>query len=217
MSDRLYLRTPRVFARPILSVRDFFLAYRMPKEESFLYDDDLDRRFVACITSALSSCPMEKKQKRDTRGRVKEDYYVIDPATVWEFMAAEGYVRDVDMESTDKIGRFVHISGPFADELDAPSMVQRVQECLTEYARQNNSDPEDYRLMVQAISRDNREVNEKTIGSLPAVQVNYKDGYGPDVDYFYFQNGALRITKDDITLVPYSQIDFNIDRGEVMP
>lgn len=217
MSDRLYLHTPRVFARPVRTVRDFFLAYRMPKEESFLYDDDLDRRFVACITSALSSCPMEKKQKRDTRGRVKEDYYVIDPATVWEFVAAEGYVRDVDMESTDKIGRFVHISGPFADELDAPSMVQRVQECLTEYARQNNSDPEDYRLMVQAISRDNREVNEKTIGSLPAVQVNYKDGYGPDVDYFYFQNGALRITKDDITLVPYSQIDFNIDRGEVMP
>lgn len=217
ITDRFHLRTARVFAHPVRSVRDFFLAYKMPREESYLYDDDLDRRFVACITSALSSCPMEKKQKRDTRGKVKEDFYVIDPATVWEFMAAEGYVRDVDVDSTDKIGRFVHISGPFADELDSPSMVARTQECLTEYARQNNDGPEDYRLMIQAISRDNREVNEKTISSLPAVQVNYKDGYGPDVDYFYFQNGALRITKYDITLVPYSQIDFNIDRGEVMP
>lgn len=215
--DPTFLRSSRVFAQKVHTVRDFFLAYGMSKEESYLYDNDINRRFAASVTAALSSCPMERKEKRSTKGVLKEVYYVVDPASVWEFMAAEGYFRDVDPDSTDKIGRFVHISGPFADELDSPSMVARTNECLDEYAKQNATDSEEYRLMRQAISRDTREVNEKTISSLPSMQINYKGGYGADVDHFFFSNGALRITPKEITLVPYSMIDFNVDRGEVMP
>ena len=149
--DPTFLRSSRVFAQKVHTVRDFFLAYGMSKEESYLYDNDINRRFAASVTAALSSCPMERKEKRSTKGVLKEVYYVIDPASVWEFMAAEGYFRDVDPDSTDKIGRFVHISGPFADELDSPSMVARTNECLDEYAKQNATDSEEYRLMRQLV------------------------------------------------------------------
>ena len=218
ISDRIHLYFPRLFCHPVQTVRDFFLAYRMLPREAFQNDEDINRLFSNCITSALSSDPFERKEKRDKNGMVKEVYYTINPATLWEFMASAGYARDVRPDEADKIGRFVHIDGPFADELEPSSMVQATIEQLKAYARQLNDSrpgmPDEYELMVQAVLRANKEINEKTIASLPSVKLNYNEGYGRHVEHFFYENGALRITDNEITLLPYDQIDFNVERAE---
>ena len=212
---------PRLYCHPVQTVRDFFLAYKMTPRESYQNDNDLNRLFSSCITSALCSDPFERKEKRDRYNMVKEVYYTINPATLWEFMASQGYARDVNLDSDDKIGRYVHIDGPFADEFDAPSMVQAVVENLKAYARQLNDTrvgmPDEYELMLQAVLRANKEINEKSIASLPVVKLNYTAGYGRHLEHFFYQNGALRITEKEITLLPYDSIDFNVDRAEKMP
>lgn len=219
--EKAHLVMSRIYCHRASSIRDFFLVYRMLPGESYQYDGDINKLFSARISSALSSMPFERKIKSDKKGNVKETYYVINPATVWEFMASVGYARDVREGTTDKIGRFVHIDGPFADELNAPSMVQATISSLVSYARiLSDSFPDangEYELMVQAIRRANKEINEKTIASLPAIKLNYNDAYGKDVDHFYYENGALRITRDTISVVPYDMIDFNVEQGEVMP
>ena len=218
MTDRAHLYFPRLFCHPAQTVRDFFLAYHMLPREAFQNDEDINRLFSSCITSALSSDPFERKEKRDKNGMVKEVYYTINPATLWEFMASAGYARDVRPDEPDKIGRYVHIDGPFADELEPQSMVQATIEHLNAYARQLNDArpglPDEYELMVQSVLRANKEINEKTIASLPAVKMNYNEGYGRHVEHFFYENGALRITDNEITLLPYDQIDFNVERGE---
>ena len=138
MRDRAHLFMPRVHAHPVQSLRDFFLAYKMLPRESFQFDYDLNRLFSTCVTSALCSDPFERKEKRDRNGMVKEIFYTINPATLWEFMASMGYARDVQQDSSDKIGRYMHIDGPFADELDPASMVQATIDNLKAYARQLN-------------------------------------------------------------------------------
>ena len=218
MTDRAHLYFPRLFCHPAQTVRDFFLAYHMLPREAFQNDEDINRLFSSCITSALSSDPFERKEKRDKNGMVKEVYYTINPATLWEFMASAGYARDVRPDEPDKIGRYVHIDGPFADELEPSSMVQATIEHLKAYARQLNDArpglPDEYELMVQSVLRANKEINEKTIASLPAVKMNYNEGYGRHVEHFFYENGALRITDNEISLLPYDQIDFNVERGE---
>jgi len=214
------LYSKRLFCHPVNTVRDFFLSYKMGQKESFMNDGDLNRRFSSCITSALCSDPFERKEKRDKNGMVKEVYYVINPATLWEFMASAGYARDVRPDMADKIGRYVHIDGPFADELEPSSMVQATIENLKTYARQLNDSrpgmPDEYELMVQAVLRANKEINEKTIASLPEVKLNYTDGYGREVEHFFYDNGAMRITPREITMRSYDDIDFNVERAELL-
>lgn len=200
----------------VKGVRDFFMSYIMTDDESKQYDGDINMFFRTVLASALTTSPLERKVKRNKSGQILETYYVIDPSTLWEFMAGEGYMRDVQSDSTDKIGRFVHITGPFADELDTRSMVARTRECLCAYARTiAQDDTDDYRLMLQAISRA-KEISEQTIAAMPSTEIDYKGGYGPEVDHFFYRNGALRITKDCITFIPYSKIDFNVDKSEIL-
>lgn len=211
-----YRRYSRLYNHEVNTVRDFFLAYRMNREESYQYDDDVNKLFRTVLGSALTTNPFEYKEKRDRHGNLKEHFFTIDPATVWEFMASEGYVRDVRPDAPDKIGRFVHLDWPFVDELDKPSMVAATNACLVDYARSVARDgTDDFVLMKQAVARS-KEINEKTIVALPAFTVDYTGGYGSDVDHFFYENGALRITKNEITLIPYSQLDFNVDRSEVL-
>jgi len=221
MADKAHLFMQRVYCHPANTVRDFWLTYKMSPREAYQNDDDLNLLFSSCVTSALSSMPFERKEKRDKNGNIKEVFYTINPATLWEFMASAGYARDVRPGEPDKIGRYVHIDGPFADELDAASMVQATIENLIAYARQLNDQrtdtPDEYELMVQAVRRANKEINEKTIASLPAVKLNYSEGYGKNIDHFFYENGALRITPDSITIIPYDQVKFNVERSELMP
>lgn len=206
----------RLYCRPVTTVRDFFLSYRMGAD-GYQYDDDINKLFKTCLASALTTNPFEYKEKRDRKGVLKDKFYVINTATVWEFMAGEGYVRDVRPDTPDKIGRYVHLDWPFVDELDVKSMVAKTNECLVEYARQvARPGTDDFVLMRQAVAKS-KEINEKSITAIPAMTVDYSGGYGAGVDHFFYKNGALRITPDTVTLIPYSQITFNVDRGEVMP
>lgn len=212
----VYQRYARLYNRAVHTVRDFFLAYNMPYEERYRYDGDLNKLFSKCFSSAVTTNPFEYKEKRDRNGNLKETYYIINPATVWEFMASEGYVRDVDDESTDKIGRFVHLDWPFVDELDKPSMVAAVNSSLVDYAKSvARTGTDDFVLMKQAVAHS-KEINEKSIAAIPPFKVDYSGGYGKDVEHFFYENGALRITKTDIRLIPYTQLDFNVDRSEVL-
>ena len=212
----IYQSCSRLFGHDVSTVRDFFLSYRMTEEQSFQYDYDINRLFLTAIGAALTTSPFERKEKRDKNGNVREEYFTIDPATLWEFMAGEGYMRDVKPDDVDKIGRFVHLDGPFVDELDVRSMLAKTAECLNDYARQvARPGTDDFRLMKQAVSRA-REISDKTVVGIPSMQCNYTAGYGPKLDHFFYDNGALRITPEEITLIPYSHVDFNVDRGEVL-
>lgn len=215
--ENIHWRQSRIFGHIPFSVRDFVLAYKMMDEQAFQYDRDFRKFFRTILQGALTSCPLERKEKRDRNNAVKEVYYVVDPATVWVFMAGEGYFRDVETDTDDKIGRYVRVEGCFVDSLDADSMVARTFECMRDYARDNAPSTEEFRLMLQGIARATKEVNSKTIASLPSIHIDYESGYGPQVEHFFFANCALRITPKEIRTVSYEDIDFNVDRREQMP
>ncbi len=206
-----------LYGSKVSTVRDFILSYIMFDYESSLYGRDFGRFFHSIIKASFPATPLERKEKRNTKGLVKEIYYVVNPATVWTFMMCEGYFRSVDPDSDDKIGQYVKVDGPFVIPMNEKSMIKEVQERLTDYAQQVSIDDEDFRLMVEGISRDQREVNERSIASLPAVKLNFEGAYGPDHDHFFYENGALRITKTDIRLIDYKDIDFNIDKRALLP
>lgn len=201
-----------------VSVCDFFRNCRLTEEEGFDFDKDLNLLLLSCLTAALSTDPLEYQEKRDKKTwKVLDYWYRVDCARLWQFMASEGFCRDVDPESSNRIGRFVQITPPFVSELDAENLVATTTEKLKDFAQRiARPGTDDFQRMCNAIILS-KEVNEKAIVNLPRVSVDYKSGYGPAVDHFFYRNGAIRITPDKISFVSYEDLEFNVDRAEVLP
>lgn len=199
-------------------IRAFFAAYRMTEEEQMSYDDDLNLLFLSLFTKALPIEPLVYKPTFDKKtGKLKDYEYRVDSACLWQFMATEGYAREVDRNSTNIIGRYIHLDGCFVKELDAKSIIASALNALTEYAqRQARPGTDDFRKMRNAIITS-RDIIEAKASNLPVMDVDYRSGYGPQLDHFFYRNGALRITPDEITFVPYSQVNFCVDKAEILP
>lgn len=208
----------RIFQHAVNSVRDFFLVFKMDKEQAFTSDYDINRFFLSSIISALPSSPLKHVAKKDKNGETKDDYWVVNAATIWEFMASEGYCRVVEnKDSIDKVGRFYHLDFPFFDELDRKSMVSATRQCLREYAKTvARPDSTDFEKLCDAIEKA-REISDKTIDGLPLQEIDYRAAYNEKLDYFYYRNCALRITPDSIQPVAYNSLNHFVNRSEVLP
>lgn len=208
-----------LFGSKVHTVRDFVLSYQMFDEEAFLYDRDSRKLFASILATARPADPLERKEKRTVNNVLKEVYYVVNAATVWTYLMCEGYFRSVNAESEDKVGQYIHLDGPFVTPITKESMVMFAQQKLEDFASRlvatNPSLAAEYPLMLQGIAHS-KDVNEKSISKLPSIELDYKSAYSADTDHFFYKNGALRITKSDITLVPYSDIQFNIDPRAVL-
>lgn len=204
--------------RAAADVRAFFTDYRMTEEEDMAFDSDLALMFLSFFTRALPIEPLVKKSTFDKKTGVLKDYeYRVDSACLWQFMATEGYCREVSPNSSNIIGRYIHRDGCFVQELDAKSIVAAAQDALRQYAqRQARPGTEDFRKMSNAIITS-RDILESKASNLPVMKIDYRTGYGPKVDHFFYRNGALRITPDEIKLVPYNQIGFCVDKAEILP
>lgn len=213
-----HCRRARVFQHDVNSVRDFFLVYKMDKEQAYANDYDINKFFLKTIVAALPSSPLKHCAKKNKDGETTDDFWQVNAATLWEFMASEGYCRVIiDKASSDKVGRFFHLDFPFFDELDRNSMVSATRQCLRNYARTvARPDSNDYEKICDTIAKS-REISDKTIDGLPLQEIDYRKSYNEKLDHFYFRNCALRITPTEIKPVPYQQLDFFVDRSEVLP
>lgn len=213
-----HCRRSRIYQHNVNTIRDFFLVYKMDAEQAYSNDYDINKFFLKSVVAALPSSPLKHNAKKDKNGETKDDFWTVNAATLWEFMASEGYCRVVnDKSSIDKVGRFYHLDFPFFDELDRNSMVSATRQCLRDYARTiARPDSTDYEKICDTIAKA-REISDKTIDGLPLQEINYRDSYGEKLDHFYYRNCALRITPTEITPVPYSSLNFFVNRSEVLP
>lgn len=204
--------------QPASDIRAFFTEYCMTDEEEMAFDSDLALMFLSFFTRALPIEPLVKKCTYDKKTGVLKDYeYRVDSACLWQFMATEGYCREVSPNSSNIIGRYIHRDGCFVQELDARSIVAAAQDALRQYAqRQARPSSDDFRKMSNAIITS-RDILESKASNLPVMKIDYRSGYGPKLDHFFYRNGALRITPDEIKLIPYNQIGFCVDRAEILP
>lgn len=203
---------------PCRDIRSFFAEYRLSEEENYGYEHDINLLFLSCFTSALPIEPLVYCEKRDKKtGKLLEYFYKLDSACLWQFMATEGYCREVEHDSSDNIGRFLHIDGPFVKELDVKSLLAATTTTLSNFAQRTaRPGTEDFRKMSNAIINA-REIAEKTAVNLPEMDVDYRSGYGPKLDHFFYKNGVLEITPDNISFKSYNEIDFCVDRAEILP
>lgn len=203
--------------RTCASVTDFFRTYQMNKDEAMSSDYDLNKFHLQSLTAALPVNPLIYEPKYDKKGTLMSYNYRLDVMRLWLFMASEGYCREVEKDSKDTMGRILRIRGCFVKELEPQSVIVDASEHLKELAKRlARPNTDDYNKMTNAFV-NSRSITNISISNLPVIKVEYNRGYGPELDHFFYRNGALRITPDMIDFVSYNDIDFHVDEAQILP
>ena len=130
--------------------------------------------------------------------------YTLNPTNMAQFLGASGMYRYTDTASMRQYV-FVDSDGvrvlPKADiNLTAKQLMKNY---LCEHPRYNKED------LMNMISTSAR-LSADTIEEIPGIDLDFR-AYGPDLDYFYLRNCALKITSDTITPQSYSQIPYAVN------
>lgn len=158
----------------------------------------------------------KKKQHAGERGYS----YEINMAAAWQMMSNMGYCRSFKPGSRDTIGQCYRIDGHFIYELEPDSVMADMRRALEDYAKADTDgvqqgDTEDIEMKINAILRCKDLQFARNVTKLPLMAMPRSESYGPELDYFFFRNGALEITPSRITFRPYDELPFLVYRTQI--
>lgn len=161
--------------------------------------------------------PFTKQEKNKKKAGQKNYTYEVNLTAAWQMMANNGYCRSLIKGSRNTIGQCYRIDGHFVYELDPDSVMADMRHSLEDYAKDNAVDPEDAEMMMNAMLRCKDLQYSKNITKLPLMAMPRSESYGPELDYFFFRNGAVEITPSSIRFRAYDDLPFLVYRTQVLP
>lgn len=161
--------------------------------------------------------PFTRQEKSKKKAGQKNYDYVVNLTAAWQMMANNGYCRSLVKGSRNTIGQCYRIDGHFVYELDPDSVMADMRHSLEDYAKDNAQDPEDAEMMMNAMLRCKDLQYSKNITKLPLMAMPRSESYGPELDYFFFRNGAVEITPTAIRFRSYDDLPFLVYRTQVLP
>lgn len=168
-------------------------------------------------SSALK--PFTRIPKKKKVAGEKDYSYEINMNAAWQMMLNKGYCRSLQRnKKRDTIGKCYRIDGHFVYELDPASVMADMRKSLEDFAKDNShGDTEDIEMMMNAILHCKDLQYDRNIIKLPLMPMPKSESYGPDLDYFFFRNGALEITSKQIRFRSYDDLDFLVYQSQVLP
>lgn len=205
--------------------RDYFRYYRPTLDEAIrnnmLVGCDIGVKSLMLqkeLDGSSALRPFTKVVKSRKKAGEKNYTYELNMAACWQMMANKGYCRFIPEGSRSSIGQCYRIDGHFVYELDPASVMADMRRALEDYAKDAaHGSTEDVEMMLNAMLRCKDLQYDRNITKLPLMAMPKSESYGPDLDYFFFRNGALEITMQSITFRRYEDLDFLIYRSQVMP
>ena len=204
---------------------DFFRYYRPTMDESvrnnMLVGSDVGVKALMLqkeLNGSSSLKPFTRIEKSRKKVGEKNYSYEINMAATWQMMANKGYCRSIPAGSRSTIGQCYRIDGHFVYELDAASVMADMRKSLEDFAKDKAMDDvDDAEMMMNAMLKCKDLQYDRNITKLPLMAMPKSESYGPELDYFFFRNGALEITPTSITFRKYEDLDFLIYRTQIMP
>ena len=169
-------------------------------------------------SSALK--PFTRNNKKKQHAGERGYSYEINMAAAWQMMSNMGYCRSLKPGSRDTIGQCYRIDGHFIYELEPDSVMADMRRALEDYAKADTDgvqqgDTEDIEMKINAILRCKDLQFARNVTKLPLMAMPKSESYGPELDYFFFRNGALEITPTRITFRLYDELPFLVYRTQI--
>ncbi len=157
----------------------------------------------------------ERKEK-DGTSRAR---YKFDLRNTPVFLRAKGMVRRVMQQGKVSFSRFFLLGNDrtyielFPGEKGANKLVAQSRELMSEWLRAHKEYNDDKGALSRAIY--SAKLEQGTMEGIEQVMFDEKS-FGEDFDHFFFENTAVRVTKDTIETVGYSQMRWWTNRESIM-
>lgn len=218
-ADVLFLSMPQL--EGITSVYDFVTRYALTPDERAKYSGSKASMLFDFMAGAISIDPFKRSATIDKKTKAEKDYnYQLQIRSAWLLMQSRGYVRVIDPDQPDKVGRYYKVTGNIVDEVNRESLMACCTEVLTDYAlSKSRFGTPDFEKMAQAI-RTAKTLSAATAIDLPVIKLDNRAGCSRFQDHFFFKNCLLRMEIIDkvkyIRMVPYDKIDFFVKAPKIL-
>lgn len=181
--------------------------------------DDTDAILLA-IANAETVNPFEHIYKYNKKNEIVGTEYRIDSTRIWFFMQSLGY-RQCLSDGDDRFKTqllYVNQENGFVSYVPNENLVSLTMKALDDYAVHVAKVCKwDYHALRNVITRS-RDITANGIAFLPIVNLDTQASFGPDVDYFYYKNGCLKITPTDIIFHKgYDDLPFVVFENQLVP
>ncbi len=180
--------------------------HRLLKKHIY-FQGSINSHFQALIHNSHSMQFWERKYATTKTGAdEKKGYYkyTMDIDNMAQFLSASGLRRYTD--NCDE-SHFVIVKDNIVEVLPDKEIQLRAIEFMKSYI--DSRMYPDAHAMKNAISSSTR-LNMETLNEVRSEKLDFR-AYGEDFDYFYFSNGAVRITPDEIRLEPYDALPYSVN------
>ena len=207
--ETLNLKPDTKAAKPLKDATDFIQHFAeverlMPAE---LQHDDptewFDNAMFDTPTCKFWQWESERKEQ-DGSSRAR---YKFDLRNTPVFLRARGIVRRVMQSGDESFSRFFLLGNDhtyselFVGQKGANKLLPQVRDIMAEWLRAHSEFNDKKGALSRAIY--GAKLEQGIMESIETMDFDEKS-FGEDFDHFFFHNTAVRVTKDDISLVPYS-------------
>lgn len=143
-----------------------------------------------------------KEQDGSSRAR-----YKFDLRNTPVFLRARGIVRRVMQSGDESFSRFFLLGNDhtyselFVGQKGSNKLMPQIRDIMAEWLRAHSEFNDKKGALSRAIY--GAKLEQGIMESIETMDFDEKS-FGEDFDHFFFKNTAVRVTKDDISLVPYS-------------
>lgn len=176
------------------------------------YGSDINAHFANLLADAKPMCFWTEKVTRHNKN-TEDEYstikYTMNVDNMNQFLYASGmcaYGKGEEMKFAD-VGadNIVDIVGNSGATIMAK---RKMKNYLKNNCHYNRPD------LSNAIS-DTRRLNLSNLSEMPEKELDFHS-WGPDFDFFFFQDAAYRVTADSVERVPYGKMPYHVNRETIM-
>lgn len=203
---------PEDSAKPLKDVTDF--VQRFSEVERLMPADVQHDDPCEWFDNALFDTPTcqfwqweSERKDADGTGRAR---YKFDLRNTPVFLRARGMVRRVvQQQEKDPFSRFFILGNDktyvelFNGEKGCGRMIAKARDLCAEWLRAHKQYNDEKGSLSRAIY--SAKLEQSVMEAIEVVDFNEKS-FGEDFDYFFFKNTAVKVTKDGVETVPYSQL-----------
>ena len=176
------------------------------------YGTDINVHFSNLLTDAKPMCFWTEKVTRHNKN-TEDEYstikYTMNVDNMNQFLYASGmcaYGKGPSMKfanvGTDNV----------VDVVESGEAMIMAKLKMKAYLKNNHhyNRPD----LSNAIS-DTKRLNLSTLSEMPDRELDFR-AWGQDFDYFYFSNGAFRVTAESVEKVPYAKMPYHVNREAIL-
>lgn len=216
--DLCRVNSPRT-GKPCKDAEEFFNNYhKIMRTKTYMERMSVNGIFREMVRSAIPMRFWEAdiRRKKDEEGNSYNTVkFSLSYYNLRQFLVANGLYRYC-LDDNQQDYKYVLVTDQKFRFIEEKDVMMTVRNIIAPFvSRYSGLTDEEKQQLPNMISTQTK-INRSTFEDLPVIRLNLKS-FGPDFEYFFFQNCAVRVTRSGIETVNYKDLPFHVNELAIQP